>query len=461
MSSEKKIVDLLIAVGDTPGKKDKENLLKTLDGFTPEDVEMLKSVISYAYDTVKYTYGVKMFTISNSDGELGWDAVVSLLEQLNNGLSGDNAQRAILNLTEQLSEDARLLLIRVIGRDLRCGMGPKSFSKIFGKGVISVAPYMRCTSFSAKALKKIHFPCVAQVKADGRFVNIIVRKDSVTLMSRNGEDCSNLMSNRMKSALMSVSNRNDTEFVMHGEVLATDDAGIPLPRDVGNGYLNSGDVDHSLVTFELWDVVDHKSFTNGACPQPYVVRLNVLRTILLKYHEELQSSGRRQMVLIDSYHCKNSQDLSDAFRKVREKGMEGLVVKNTDGIWKDGTSSDQVKMKVVAEGEVLVTGFTEGKGKYVGKVGALTTVSSCGKVKTNVAGLTDKQRKEYFDNPELIVGKVITVAYNDVTQDRRTLDYALYLPRMMEVRTDKEQADDLETLTAQIESFTDITSLIG
>lgn len=453
MTPEIRILKLIRKVDATTGSKEKESILKNLPGLEDSDIPVLKSIISYTYDRVKYSFGTTKTIPIDEHGVLGWSHATTILNNLCDGYYSSKNVDEFLEDCSMLSLEAKELMDLAIGRSLRCGVGPKTFSKIFGKDVISVTPYMRCTSFSEKALKKIKFPCISQLKSDGRFVNIIIRKHSVTLTSRNGEDCSHLIDSDLAKRLM----EHAPNHVIHGEILVSDGKGGILNRSEGNGYLNSDEVDTSLVMFECWDIVGFDVFFDGAKSYQYVHRYRQLSDIIDSV-STVDDNGKRDIALIRSVRSESPEDVKKFFMDVVSDGFEGLVVKNMKGLWKNGTSGDQIKVKVEVEGEVLVVDITEGKGKYEGKTGALVTMSSCGEVQTNVAGLTDKEREDFWKNPDLIVGKVITVRYNDVTYNETTKKHSLYLPRLVEVRTDKDTADDLKTLRA---SMVDAVRIFG
>ena len=86
----------------------------------------------------------------------------------------------------------------------------------------------------------------------------------------------------------------------------------------------------------------------------------------------------------------------------------------------------------------------EGNGKYKGLVGALNCISACGKLSVSVGcGFTDEMRgvdfKEY-------IGKIITVTYNEKITKKGSDEVSLFLPRFVEVRADKDVADNLDRI---------------
>jgi DNA ligase-1 len=60
--------------------------------------------------------------------------------------------------------------------------------------------------------------------------------------------------------------------------------------------------------------------------------------------------------------------------------------------------------------------------------------------KMNVgSGLSDTQRVEWYDNPELIIGKTITVQYFEETVDSRTNTPSLRFPTLKCVYGEKRE----------------------
>jgi ATP-dependent DNA ligase len=96
-------------------------------------------------------------------------------------------------------------------------------------------------------------------------------------------------------------------------------------------------------------------------------------------------------------------------------------------------------MKVELEADLLVTGWNFGTGKIAGLMGSVTCITADGGVEVGVgSGFNDEDRKML---PEDIVGKIITVKYNEVIQDKNKNTKSLFLPIFVELRLDKTQAD--------------------
>ena len=84
--------------------------------------------------------------------------------------------------------------------------------------------------------------------------------------------------------------------------------------------------------------------------------------------------------------------------------------------------------------------WEEGTGKNKGRLGALVCESSDGKIRVNVgSGYSDEQREAYGKQ---VVGKIATVKYNARIQDKGNNIESLFLPVFIELREDKDTADE-------------------
>ena len=102
----------------------------------------------------------------------------------------------------------------------------------------------------------------------------------------------------------------------------------------------------------------------------------------------------------------------------------------------------------------------------------MTVSSSEGKVVTDVSGMTDDDRYQisanilnkslvrtkidkgvkieipYEPNGDRVIGGIVTVRYNELISSDSKDTYSLFLPRIIEFRLDKDDADSLETIKA-------------
>jgi len=132
------------------------------------------------------------------------------------------------------------------------------------------------------------------------------------------------------------------------------------------------------------------------------------------------------------------------FLKYLNDGQEGIILKDPFGIWENKRAKHQVKYKGEFECDLICVGWEEGTGKNVGRLGALQLESSCGMLKVGVgSGFNDNDRETIGRD---VIGKIITVKYNAVVDDKRKDTKSLFLPIFLEIREDKTTADALSKL---------------
>jgi DNA ligase-1 len=140
-------------------------------------------------------------------------------------------------------------------------------------------------------------------------------------------------------------------------------------------------------------------------------------------------------------------------------GKEGTIIKDGVAIWRDGTSKQQVKLKLEAECDLVIVGFTEGNGKNKATFGSIRAQTSDGLLEVGVSGFKDKKQKgmptrsEINDMRKELLGTIMTVKFNDImypSEDGKL--YSLFLPRYAEFRRDKTTADSLERVIEQYEA---------
>ena len=115
-----------------------------------------------------------------------------------------------------------------------------------------------------------------------------------------------------------------------------------------------------------------------------------------------------------------------------DEGFEGSILKNPHAPYLDGRSWDWMKIKPVENLDLKVTDVFPGEGKYTGMLGGVIVDYNGVSVRVG-GGLSDAQRRHWMDDPYLIIGKVVEVAFQNVTPKG-----SLRHPRLKTVRGDKD-----------------------
>lgn len=453
-----------------------------------KDYSLLKKVLKMTYDKTSFKYNITMknIIIDKKTIEHSLEDGLDLLERFHDKQFTGNAAKEILeqHLSRMSDLDADVIS-KILNRDIRINMGRSNINKVF-KDLITKPVYQRCDIFTKDSEKngkpvkgtfrKISFKNGAylDLKADGTYREMSILDGNIQFHSRSGEeyfyplileDMQNMPEGRyfgeltvelteelLVSVIDKLSNSKEDNSEMIEEITNNFNNGLTtLPRSLGNGLINSDDVPHKNLMFDLWEYVTESEYYNAANKIKNVSQLSNRRDFLITKLSENNSKYVKHIEFVVVYSPK------EAMEKVSEwmnLGLEGGVLKNTQNVFRDGTHPEQLKMKLEIDLEVRVTGFTEGrKGtKRALTFGAMTFCTDDGKIVGRTSGFSDAMLEELNKNRENIIGKVFTIQCNDITKASTSETYALSHPRFKEFRDDKDSTDTLERALEQKES---------
>lgn len=421
------IKDILKKLRETSSSKEKLKILTE-----NKENKDLEKIFKYAYDKVDYVFNVSRKSVENYGTEmltdLNLDEVLkNLNERTVTGYKALELAKAYINENPENSE----LFLEILDRDLKVGVNSKTLNKVW-KGIIPKPKYCRCDILSKKNLKKIHFPAYVQLKCDGTYRECSVHDGKVSFKTRSGEDYSNPVLEESLKVLP------DGFYV--GEFTLGEADNPDSNRAEGNGLINSDNPPYDKINFTVWDFLTDDEYL-GLTKTSYEIRFENLKFIL----ENIK------IPLVKAVPCEKVNSISEALEitsKWMEKGLEGSVLKDLNMYFKDGTSKEQLKIKLKVDADLRCKGFLEGtKGsKYEGKNKVILFESDDGKVKGQCSGMTDDMVDEVTKNPEKYIGKILSVEFNDLTKAQSNDYFALSHPVFICFRDDKNEADTFERI---------------
>jgi len=294
-------------------------------------------------------------------------------------------------------------------------MGTKQINKVFKK-LITEFPYMRCSLMDK--IDRIKYPAIVQLKCDGTYRSVVVDNGNIEIYARSGEK-SNLP--RFADSLKGLA-----DGVYIGELLIR---GME-DRFKANGLINS-DTEPRDIYIVCWDYLTLDEWKEGKSSRHYKERFQkIINNTIID--------------CVDYQIVKSLDEAKEFYKKVVANGGEGAVLKNLDNKFKNGTATDNIKMKEEAVSEFKITGFQEGKGRFVGTLGAIEAISGDENVVTKVSGFTDEVRDYIWNNRDKLLNTIISVKYNGVSKAKNSDKYSLMFPVFEDFRPDKDTADDLE-----------------
>ena len=451
------ILKQLDLIGAESGTGAKTNMLH--EALKDEDFYL---VCKYALDPF-IVYGQRPAKYTGTPGEGDWDDKTwDLLEGLKSrALTGTVAVNQIGYEYSVLNADSAELLWRVINKDLRAGFG-KTLCLKFDSSMFASFPYMRCSLPSDTDLDKWDWNkgVISQRKADGQYTNINNENGIARLMSRQGEPLPRKGFEDIFDQVELL--KPDTQT--HGEIEVVDPDGDICPREIGNGMIShvqsGGDWEPGYYPIlKVWDQIPLSAVQRkGKYQVAYVERLKSLNSQVKVAHNSI--SARPVIHMIETRIVRSLVEAYRHYVEILKAGGEGTVVKKPTMIWADGTSKDQIKLKLEARCELRIKGYKEGKeGKKTSKTfGSLKLESECGELAVNCSGMDDKTREDINNNREAYLEVIVSVTFNGVMYAKKKgKKHSLFLPRLDEIRHDRDTADTFERVVKQVE---DAISLI-
>lgn len=377
-----------------------------------------------------YTFGVKQVpekTEEHGQG-LSWENFRQLAEALyRRELTGHAARDAIKLAMDVATRDQWDYYRRILIKDLRCGVSEKTVNKVLKKFKdIPPVPVFECmlAHDGANHENKIVGKKLVEPKLDGvRCLTVIDYENrTVTQYTRNGKVLENFT--HITEYLGQYINEFGRSMILDGEVVSS--SFQALMKEVHRKEnVQAGDA--RLVLFDCIPLIE---FKQGAS----VMGLKRRREFLKNWSNIFADSGFIEIVSqreFDLNILTDEIEFQDYNKEMVDAGYEGILIKDPDSKYECKRSTAWLKQKPFIEVSLTVVGYEEGTGRNQGRLGALICEGeddgksigvNCG------SGFSDDDRKEYWGARESLIGQVVEVRADAITQNQDG-SYSLRFPR--------------------------------
>lgn len=242
-----------------------------------------------------------------------------------------------------------------------------------------------------KDSKKVSYPAYVQPKLDGHRCIAICKDGTVTLWSRTRKRI-NSMPHIVKWLEENVANHGG-DIILDGELYNHDykDRFEELTSKIRQSSPQPG---HEIVQYWVYDIVTD---------DPFSTRVKEVEMI-----NELTPSG--PVVGLATFEVTDEADMIQKFGVFIDQGYEGLMVRNTAGVYKGKRSSDLQKVKMMQDAEYEIVDVVSGRGKMEGLAIFRCVTEDGREFGAKMKGALDDLRK-YLDNKDDYIGKQLTVQF--------------------------------------------------
>lgn len=337
-------------------------------------------------------------------------------------ITGDAAKAAVCTLADRHSGH-RDLVIDIMCKNIRIRMGEKTIQTAF-PGMFQTLGVMLASDYDeARAKTQLASGrAFLSQKMDGVRVMAEVVGGRVTFYSRTGQEFSTLGVLREELA------RVEGSWMIDGEVVALDEKGVPNFKETVS-QIRKKDVDMKNPQYRIFGIIPSAEWRAGESKEPFIVQLERMRRL-----------PRMQHVEVLEQHPYSPEALERLSAEAKRNGWEGLMLR-FDTPWESKRSKNLMKIKFMYSEEYRVLDATVEPMPFPNSTGGEDIIPAVknllidhkgGRVAVG-SGLTTEQRKAWAVDKNLIVGKIITVKFQEEFQDRDTGRMSLRCPILMAV----------------------------
>ena len=264
--------------------------------------------------------------------------------------------------------------------------GPK------GKGFDDSVPAPMLAHDYSKRGKSIIYPCYAQKKYDGvRCVAI----PGQGLFSRLKKKFPHL------SHITEEINKLHPNFILDGELYSDTLTFQEIVGIVKRETLKKGDQEkQSQIKFHVYDIINS---------QEYSIRYINLQHLFKR-------NNFKHLILVHSDVCASEEKMKELHGQYVADGFEGLMLRNKTGKYVNNRSVDLQKYKEFFDMECEIVDYKQGEGLEEGCVVWVAKTAEGKQFACRPRG-TREERQEQFQNGETYKGKMLTVRYQEKTDD--------------------------------------------
>ena len=400
----------------TSSRLSKENILdrvKSNDAFSVVLDFVLNPYITTGLSDKKITKKVSVPALKELHS---FTEALEFLKQNNTG--SDEIIASIQKFIRDRAPDMSEFYRTVFTKSIKVGIGATTVNKVYGREFIPQFEVMLADKYFDNAEWVDGKEFTITLKLDGIRCVAIKQAGKVKFFSRQGQEILGLV--ELQKELESI---NKASFVLDGELIV-DGPGTSADQYKVTTQVVRTKGDKKGVTFYAFDVLKVEEFEKQKCETPYNLRRKILEQEFMFLNHVTPIPAL--------YSGTDTQRVFDLLELVREQHKEGVMVNINDAMYDFKRTRNLLKVKVMQDVDLAITGFEEGAGRLAGTLGRIN-VDYKGNILGVGGGFSDEQRKWFWDNKDTLIGRVISVQYFEETQNANGIP-SLRFPVFKELR---------------------------
>ena len=214
---------------------------------------------------------------------------------------------------------------------------------------------------------------------------------------------------------------NAKDFVFDGELVYKNDEGLSdsAAFQRGTGIANNKSENKEKLKLVIFDVLPKEDFDNKISKDTYKTRKQHLLNLKQYETENIE-------IVKMFYEGTDQSEIWKWLDYCEQNDIEGCML-NLDAPYECKRTKNLMKIKKFYDFDLQIIGYEEGTGRNKGKLGAFVVDYKGNKVNVG-SGFSDQERKDFWQNRDELIGRVITVKYKEISKDKKTGLESLQFP---------------------------------
>lgn len=350
----------------------------------------------------------------------------------------------IINTKLSLDPDeditARNILMKVLTKRMNIGIGAKLINKAVGWELIPDPSLMLASDDQKEVAGWDKIYC--EEKYDGvRVIAVGGKENGFRFYTRAFNELDKSKLSRIEEELIySLRNYNTAgDVFFDGELTDQNRKSVSGKVTQILKGTAANDIDKGFI-FNVFDIEKSEVLKTGKGATPFDKRRAELELLLGDLKEDSKVKLARQWI-VDSM-----EETHKIYNIIIANGGEGVILKPANHLYECKRSKKWIKLKQIQDCDLEIIGWYPGEGKREGFIGGFICTDASKTVEVKIgSGFSDKDLQELSSEPHLLIGQITAVQYNETITDKYG-NRSLFLPRFIEIRQDKNVADDLSKM---------------
>lgn len=362
-----------------------------------------------------------------------WEDMMVYFENHHTG--SDDDIRIVQGFIESQPEEQREYYRALVAKSLKLGVDAKSVNAVYGKNFVPNFEIQLAEKYFEKPEKVVGEFTLTE-KLDGYRLATLIHDGKIEFFSRQGQLVDGLIEIEADLSQLCKEKKICNAF-FDGELVAINCEKLTSAKNykIVTTTARKKGIKTGL-KYMVFDTLRYEDFIEQTCDTEYWKRRALLEKVFA------DNKFTHVCLLPVLYQGSDKEMITEYLNKARENSKEGIMVNLNEGMYEFKRTYNLLKVKVMQDADLRIVDVYEGTGENKGKLGGVIVefiyqdkhyFCGCG------SGFNEKERVEYWEHPELIVGKIATISYFEITKnddDGYGLRFAIWTHR---IRFDKNE----------------------